>query len=189
MSDCVPFSTERLVLRRVEHTDFAALYEIYGNEQNSRFQFGPSWSPEQVEEFIVSQSNIYLGDPGVPFVLAATEKLSESLAGAVELTISSVEDRQAEIGFTFNPSFCGRGLATEAVNAAVGFAFKHMDLHRVYAGVDTRNEASWKLMERIGMRREAHFIHANREGDDWIDDFVYAMLDCEWNGKNTELRR
>jgi RimJ/RimL family protein N-acetyltransferase len=52
------------------------------------------------------------------------------------------------------------------------------------AAVDVRNEPSWRLMERVGMRREAHFVHDNLMGDEWIDDFVYAMLEDEWHAKN-----
>ena len=93
---------------------------IYGNEDHARYEFSPAWTVEQVEDLIYSQSDVFLGDPGVPFVFAA---------------------------------------------------------------VDTRNDPSWQLMERLGMRREAHFIHANLEGPDWTDDSTYAMLEHEWYAK------
>ncbi|TVQ00094.1 MAG: N-acetyltransferase [Planctomycetaceae bacterium] len=96
------------------------------------------------------------------------------------MTIQSVEEMQGEIGFAFRPDSGGRGLATEGVHATLGYGFATMRMHRIFAGVDTRNERSWKLMQRIGMRREAHFVHANREGDAWIDEYIYAMLDFEW---------
>ena len=184
MDDGLPLSTERLTLRRILHSDAAALLDVYGNEDNARFEFWPAWSSEQVDDFIISQSDVYLGDPGVPFVLCAIETETNALIGTVEITINSVKDRQGELGFTFNPDFGGRGLATEAVNATLGFGFSRMELHRIYAGVDTRNERSWRLMERTGMRREAHFVHANLEGEDWIDDFTYAMLEHEWQSMN-----
>ncbi|QDS95119.1 Spermidine N(1)-acetyltransferase [Roseimaritima multifibrata] len=185
MNDRLPITTERLSLRRLQPNDTAALLAVYGNEDNARFEFSPAWSAEQVNDLIYSQSDVYLGDPGVPFTLAAIENASEALVGSVQITINSVEDRQGELGFAFNPHFGGRGLATEAVNAALGYAFSAMELHRIFAGVDTRNERSWRLMERIGMRREAHFIHASLEGDEWIDDFTYAMLEDEWQATNT----
>ena len=184
MDDGLPLSTERLTLRRLQHSDAAALLAVYGNEDNAHFEFWPAWSTEQIDDLIISQSDVYLGDPGVPFVLGAIETETNSFIGTVELTINSVEDRQGELGFIFNPDYCGRGLATEAVNATLGFGFNRMGLHRIFAGVDTRNERSWKLMERIGMRREAHFVHANLEGEDWIDDFTYAMLEHEWRSMN-----
>ncbi len=184
MDDDLPILTERLTLRRLYHTDAIALFEIFGNEDNARYEFGDAWSPEQIDDLILSQSDVYLGDPGVPFFLAAVETETASLIGAVQLTINSVKDRQGELGFSLNPRYVGRGLATEAVYAALGYGFNSMGLHRIFAGVDTRNDKSWQLMERIGMRREAHFIHANLEGEEWIDDFTYAMLDSEWQPKN-----
>jgi len=183
VDDGLPITTERLTLRRLQPNDTAALLAIYGNEDNARFEFWPAWSAQQVDDLIYSQADIYLGDPGLPFVLAATE--TNNLIGAVQITISSVEDRQGELGLTFHPEFGGRGLATEAVSAAMGYAFSTMGLHRMFSAVDTRNERSWKLMERIGMRREAHFVHANLDGEDWTDDYIYAMLEHEWRGKNT----
>ena len=87
---------------------------------------------------------------------------------------------------SFNRIYTGRGLATEAVVAVMGFAFNRLGIHRICAGVDTRNERSWKLMERVGMRREAHFVDANYEDGQWIDDYVYAMLDLEWNDRYGE---
>ena len=184
MDDGLPIATGRMILRRLDRGDAVSLCDVYGNEGNARFEFGEAWSREQIDELILSQSDVYLGDPGVPFVLAAIETQSDVLIGAVQLTINSVEDRQGELGFSFNPKYGGRGLATEAVFAALGYGFDSMGLHRICAGVDTRNARSWQLMERIGMRREAHFVHANLEGADWIDDFIYAMLEHEWRAKN-----
>lgn len=184
MHDGLPIATGRIVLRRIDPTDAAALFEVYGNEGNARYEFGEAWSREQIDDLILAQADVCLGDPGVPFVLAVIETQGGALVGAVQLTIHSVEDRQGELGFSFNPEYGGRGLATEAVFAALGYGFNSLGLHRIFAGVDTRNTKSWRLMERIGMRREAHFVHANLEGADWIDDFIYAMLEHEWRAKN-----
>lgn len=183
MEDSLPLVTERLLLRRLSHTDAAALLAIYGNEENARYEFSGAWSPEQVDDLIRSQSNVDLGDPGVPYFLAAVEQQTGAVVGSVQLTITSVQDQQGELGFSFNRNYGGRGLATEAVHAVLGYGFAFMGLHRIVAGVDSRNERSWRLMERVGMRREAHFLHASLEGDEWIDDLVYAILDHEWRLK------
>ncbi len=180
MNNGLPLTTERLALRRLEHSDSVAMLAVYGDVDNARFEFGSAWTPEQIEDLIVSQTDVYLGDLGVPIVLAAIESKTGLLIGAVQITINSVDDRQGEIGFAFNSEFGGRGLATEAVYAARGYGFQSMELHRIFGGVDTRNKRSWKLMERIGMRREAHFVHANLDGDEWIDDYIYAMVESEW---------
>ncbi|TWT51464.1 Spermidine N(1)-acetyltransferase [Rubripirellula amarantea] len=181
MDDGLPLQSPRVTLRRLTSDDSLPLLAIYGNPQTAKFEFWPEWSEGQVADLILSQSDIYLGDPGVPFVLASVDRNSGVLIGSIQLTLTSVEDRQGELGFSFNPEFCGRGLATESVHAALGFAFSRMGIHRIFAGVDARNERSWRLMARIGMRREAHFVHANLIDGDWADDYTYAMLESEWS--------
>ena len=176
----LPVETARLFLRRVQPGDERALFEIYGDQDNAEFEFFSAWTFDQTCDLVQTQCFVSPGDPGVAFFLAAIERASQVLIGSVQVTILDPEDGQAELGFSFKRRYCGRGYATEAVNAALGYAFNSMDLHRIYAGVDSRNERSWKLMERIGMRREAHFVHANRSGDQWLDDYTYAMLEHEW---------
>lgn len=184
MESSLPLRTERLLIRRVLPSDVQDVFQIYGNQESARYQLQGPWSVEQVDQMIRAQAAIELGAPGVPLILAAQDNDTARVAGTVELTITSPQDRQAEIGFSFQPAYTGRGLATEAVNACLGIAFVMFEMHRVCAGVDTRNERSWKLMERLGMRREAHFLHANLEGDQWTDDYVYAILDSQWYAQN-----
>jgi RimJ/RimL family protein N-acetyltransferase len=87
----------------------------------------------------------------------------------------------AEIGWVFDPQFQGRGYATEAVRALLRLAFDALGLRRVEAYCFAENEPSWRLMERVGMRREAHTIAdgLHRDGT-WRDGLSYALLAGEW---------
>jgi RimJ/RimL family protein N-acetyltransferase len=178
--DTLPFDIDELILRRVEPEDRADLFEYYGNPEVARYEFWDPWRIEQIDDLIAEQPQFRLGDPGVPIVLVAELKPEGKVIGDCQLTINSVEDGQGEIGFTFNPAYSGRGLATKAVTAALGFGFTRLRIHRIVAAVDIRNEGSWHLMERVGMRREAHFLHDAHAKGEWIDDYVYAMLETEW---------
>jgi len=182
--DGLPIDVDELTLRRVKYTDGADLFEIYSNPEVAHYQFFEPWTPEQVEQLVYSQSDVFAGDPGVPFVLVAVIRANNKVIGDCQITINSVEDQQGEIGFTFHPEFTGQGFATRTVNAALGYGFTRLKLHRIMAAVDVRNEPSWRLMERIGMRREAHFVHDNLVNGEWIDDYVYAMLENEWHARN-----
>jgi len=71
----------------------------------------------------------------------------------------SWENRQGEIGFVFNPDYHGCGLATEAAESMLTLGFRAIGWHRIIGSCDTRNQAPARLMERIGMRREARFAH------------------------------
>jgi len=96
---------------------------------------------------------------------------------------------QAEIGWVIDPAYGGRGLATDAVEALLRYCFERVGVHRVVATCHAPNEPSWRLMERVGMRRESHVRRAGlhrREG--WIDGYSYAILAEEWRDRARLLR-
>ena len=183
-SNGLPIELDNLSIRRVEYRDASDLLEIYSNPNAAKYEFEGLWTADDIEDLLHSQADIYAGAPGVPLMLAVELQETNKVIGCCQITINSVQDRQGEIGFTFNPLYCGRGLATRAVDASLGYGFTSLQLHRIMAAVDVLNERSWQLMERIGMRREAHFVHDNLVDGEWVDDYVYAMLDNEWRAKN-----
>lgn len=88
---------------------------------------------------------------------------------------------EAGIGYLIDPARAGRGYATELGRALLALAFDELGVHRVTAGCYAENAASWRVMEKLGMRREQHGVrdswHAERG---WIDGYTYAMLAEEW---------
>jgi RimJ/RimL family protein N-acetyltransferase len=89
---------------------------------------------------------------------------------------------QGELGWAFDPAFGGKGYATEAVQALIGLCFGPLGLRRLHADCFFDNEPSWRLMERLGMRRELHSVkeslHRTRG---WLDGLSYALLAEEWD--------
>ena len=96
------------------------------------------------------------------------------------LFFHSVEHRSGEIGWVFHPGYSGRGYATEASHALLHLAFDELGLHRVIARVDARNEASLRLADRLGMRREAHLVSNEWFKGVWSDEIDFAVLEHEW---------
>lgn len=88
---------------------------------------------------------------------------------------------QAELGWVLDPAYAGRGYATEAVTELIRTCFEDLRLRRVTATCFTANVASWRLMERLGMRREVHTVRdsLHRSGE-WLDGYGYALLAEEW---------
>ncbi|MCC9146186.1 MULTISPECIES: GNAT family protein [unclassified Arthrobacter] len=88
---------------------------------------------------------------------------------------------QAEIGYTIAPEFAGRGYASEAVAELVRICFEELGLRRVVAECFADNTASWRVMEKVGMRREGRSRQGSlhRSGR-WLDDLRYALLADEW---------
>lgn len=87
---------------------------------------------------------------------------------------------QAEIGFTVSPDHQGKGYGSEAVKSLLGYLFHLMKMHRVIAVTDVRNIHSIGLIEKMGFRREAHFIKSTWNKGEYTDEFLYAILREEW---------
>jgi RimJ/RimL family protein N-acetyltransferase len=143
------------------------------------------WEPrtlDEVREVLqkkVEQSTLAEGQV---LTLAVAHQGSGTLIGEIVLVWLSRAHQTGEIGYVFHPDHSGQGLATEAARAGLGLAFDELGLHRVIGRLDGRNEASARLLERLGMRREAHFVQNEFVKGRWADEVVYAMLAEEWTG-------
>ena len=180
----LPLFIGELLIRQIERRDFKDLREYWSDPDVTRYNWGPL-PDDQIAAQIDDWAQVEVGGPGVALFLVAV--LDGKVIGDCPLTITSPYERQGEVGFTFNPRFTGRGLATRTVAAVLGFGFLQLGLHRMDATTDVLNERSWRLMERVGMRREAHFVHCRNINGEWVDDYVYAMLDSEWHDRHPEL--
>lgn len=101
--------------------------------------------------------------------------------GAPATLASQVRGVQAELGWSLRPEETGHGYATEAVEAALRICFDGMGLRRVVANCFVANTASYRLMERVGMRREAHTVRdALHPSGEWLDGYSYALTAEEW---------
>jgi [ribosomal protein S5]-alanine N-acetyltransferase len=172
-------STQRLTIRKFAAADAADLHAYLSDPQVYRFE------------------------PGEPVTLAEAEGLArERAAGtdfwAIQLTAAGTmighlyfaqavpaEWRTWELGYIMNPAFQRRGYGTEAAAALLRWAFAERPIHRVVAHCNPENPASWRLLERVGLRREGLLrknVFFRRDGDGaeaWTDTYVYAMLEEE----------
>jgi RimJ/RimL family protein N-acetyltransferase len=180
-SPTYPFLTERLALRPFEREDLDALHGMQSREDVTRYLY---WSPrsraetEQLLERV--QAMTWIDDASHTIRLATVLRGTGELIGDVSLRLVSRDHRQGEIGFVMHPAHHGRGYATEASRVMLRLGFEEFGLHRVVGRCDARNAASARVMERLGMRREAHFRENEFVKGEWCDELVYAMLAAEW---------
>jgi RimJ/RimL family protein N-acetyltransferase len=99
-----------------------------------------------------------------------------------DLGLHTLADRpgQVEIGFTLAREHQGKGYATEAVGCVLDYVFGQLGKHRVIAVTDARNAPAARVLERVGMRREGHFVENIWFKGEWADEYQYAMLEREW---------
>ena len=179
-----PIVTERLILRPFHEDDLDGLYAYQSLPEVARFLY---WEPRNMEEsraFLRQKmSASTVEKEGDWLVVAVVRRETGDLIGEVNLQWRSREHRQGEIGYIFNPSFHGQGFATEAAEAVLRLGFEELGLHRIVGRLEARNTASARVLERLGMRREAHLVHNEIVKGEWSEEVIYAMLRTEWDAR------
>jgi ribosomal-protein-alanine N-acetyltransferase len=112
--------------------------------------------------------------------LAIELKAEQRLIGRTGFTPLDLGTRTAVFAYVLHRSYGGRGYATEASRELLRFGFEVLGLHRIRAGCDTFNEESYRVMEKLGMRREAHFRKDALTQGRWRDTDIYAVLAEKW---------
>ena len=180
--------TKRLMIRPFTASDAADLYEYLSNPA------------------------IYEYEPGEPISIDHAMHLSQERAATTDFWAMELADsgkmighiyfkqiephelRTWELGYIVNPAYQGEGYATEAIAALLRKEFKEKQIHRVFANCNPENLASWKLLERVGLRREAllrrniFFRRAPNGEELWTDTYEYAILKEEADERLTEAK-
>ena len=175
-----PMTTERLSIRPALDADTAALFAYRSQPSvaqwltsfpSSREEWEPHFTERLHSQLVVERDGVLIGDlqldVGDPW---SQREVRDQAKGTM-----------AEIGYVFDPGYVGQGYATEAVRALLQVAFEGVGVRRVIAQCFADNEPSWRLMERVGMRREQHTRKdsLHRSGE-WLDGMMYALLAEEW---------
>ncbi len=169
--------TPRLLIRRFRPEDFEDLYEYLSDEEVVRYEPYPPYTREQCRLEAVRRSK---NEEFLAVCLQASGKMIGNLY------FSKREFGTWELGYVFNRHYQGCGYATESVEALLDYAFHEKEIRRVVASCNPCNQASWKLLERLHMRREGHelqnvYFKTDGEGKPlWQDTYQYAILSEEW---------
>jgi RimJ/RimL family protein N-acetyltransferase len=181
----LPFETPRLILRAFRPEDAAAFSAYRSEPEVARFQgWSAPYSLEQAQEFVTEMMQAVPGTPGQWYQIAMEEKASGQVIGDVAFHIEANSPQQAILGITLSGAAQGKGYATEAMQRLLQFLFEDLELHRVSAYIDVDNPASYQLVERLGFRREGHFIENTWFKGAWGSEYFYALLAREWREKH-----
>ena len=170
--------TERLVIRRFCIDDWCDLYDYLSQEETVKYEPYEVFTEEESKNEAKkrSEDNSFW---------AVCLKPSGKLIGNIYLAEQAFNTW--ELGYVFNAYFLGSGYATEAAHALIDYSFKEKNAHRIVAQCNPLNEKSWRLLERLGMRREGvllrniYFRRSAQGFPIWQDTYEYAILCAEWN--------
>jgi RimJ/RimL family protein N-acetyltransferase len=178
--------TERLIIRPITLADKNEIFEYRRDKETNKYQ---GWIPEKiedVEEFIgkiAEQINI----PDTWFQFVLMEKETRKIVGDLGIHFMDSENKQAEIGCTLNKVYQNKGYAAESVKCVIDYLFRNLNKHRIITSIDSDNINSIRLVERIGFRKEAHFIESLWINGKWVDDVIYALIQKDWDSIKKEL--
>ena len=184
LDPAAPIRTARLILRPFEMSDLPAVSDLFGRDDVCRYLL---WDPMNLDEARallerrVQQTRIEA--EGDAILLAAVDPASGRMIGELMLRVKSSPNLQGEVGWSLHPDFQGRGLATEGAGDLLRIGFEELGLHRIVAEANSRNTGSIRVMEKLGMRREALFVEAELFKGEWAGDVIYAILGSEWRAR------
>jgi RimJ/RimL family protein N-acetyltransferase len=185
MSEFERLDTTRLMIRHLRESDLETLVNYRSDNEANRWQI---WSENDIArgydtargaaliERTASKSPFAVDDS---FQFGVALRSTDQLIGDVYLGMDKT-GRQAELGYTFDKQMQGKGYATEALTKLLDHVFLEIGLHRVHATTDPRNEASVRLLRRLGMRQEGHLKQNLWFYGEWADDLLFAILASEW---------
>jgi [ribosomal protein S5]-alanine N-acetyltransferase len=172
--------TDRLILRRFTEDDWQDLYEYLSQEIVVKYEPYGIFNEEECKQEAIRRSK----DDAF---WAVCMKENKKLIGNIYFQqLEPIAFMTWEIGYVFNPAYHGKGYATEASRKIIQFGFEKAGAHRIIGKCNPENTSSWKLMERLLMRREAHFrkpafFRKSYEGKPiWHDAYQYSILDDEF---------
>jgi RimJ/RimL family protein N-acetyltransferase len=175
-----PLTTERLLLRELRESDFDDVHAYASLPDVCRYmEWGPN-TPADTRAFMDRNLTAQATWPRDSVSLAMELAAERQVIGSIRLTVGDRANQTGDIGYTLHSGYWRRGYVTEASRALIDVGFGVLGLHRIWADCDPENVGSWGLMEKLGMRREAHHREDKLIKGEWRDSYLYAILADEW---------
>jgi [ribosomal protein S5]-alanine N-acetyltransferase len=175
--------TKRLLIRKFSPNDYRDLFDYLSLPEIYHYEPGRPVSLEEARDLCAQRAQ------GADFLAVELRQAGKMIGHLYFHPVEPLKRMTWELGYIFNPAYHRKGYGSEAAAALVRHSFERPTVHRVMARCDPRNTASWKLLEKIGFRREGFFhnsgsVHADGNGTPiWTDVYEYSMLK-EWIGNS-----
>lgn len=170
----------RLYLRAIQLEDAEEIFNYKSDKENNKFQGFIPKSIAEVENFIQNRTAREINIENTWFQFVIVHQQTHKIIGDVGIHFLEGGNNQVEFGITIGADYQKNGYAKETVETIFSYLFKDLKKHRIIASLDPKNFASIRLMESVGMRKEAHFKKSLWIDNEWVDDVIYAILKEEY---------
>lgn len=177
-------TTERLILRGPLGKDKNPIFEIHSDSDVMKY-YGvkPYSSIENAQKHLEWLEKLHREEIGLRWVITLKEE--NQYIGDVGFYDYEKRHNRAEIGYILGKQYWGKGIMTEAINAALEYGFNEMKLNRIQALIDPRNKASKRVAEKHGFQYEGTFRDYEYEYGEYIDLDMYSLLQRDYKAINT----
>jgi [ribosomal protein S5]-alanine N-acetyltransferase len=172
-------NTTRLSLRTISPADVDDFYAVYSNPEVMRYWSTPPLANLEAASTLIREINEGIERHDIlkwGIALGSDNKL----IGSVTLFHLDFTHHRAEIGYAQGRAYWGQGYMKEALTAVINYAFESLELHRIEADVDPRNDASVRILERLGFQREGYLRERWQVNGEIQDAFFYGLLRPDW---------
>lgn len=171
--------TDRLVLREIREADFDALYRLQSDPEVKRYELTQPSTGRETQKSIRRSLRDRTGRTRWRYEIAVALRDDDRLIGNLDLVRIGWSGKTAHLGFMLDRSYWGQGYATEAAAAAVDYAFRHLGVKRVIAQCHPDNIGSWRVMEKLGMRRMKGGTKLRLGSGEWFRSVMYEVRDTQ----------
>lgn len=181
----IKLESQRLTLRPFTESDLHNVHEMLLKPESTLFN--PSSYSEDIKETqkLIDnwKSETNSGQDRKKFTFLIETTIDCTFVGVIGFDLIKLHYKNAEVWYKLNPGIWGKGYATEALERIIEFVFEDLKLHRIEAGCAVDNIASYKVMEKCGMIREAHRRKLLPLQNGWSDNYEYAILEEDYFSK------
>lgn len=177
-------TTDRLILRPFMECDAEDIQRLAGDPAiaDTTLNIPNPYEIGRAKEWIESLHPQF--EKGIRTVFAMVDRQTEEFVGAIEIRIDRRYQR-GELGFWIGKPHWNTGYCTEAGQAVLEYGFSRLNLNRIYANHFSRNAASGRVMQKLGMLHEGHARQHVKKGDRFEDIEIYGILKEEWEAIRT----
>lgn len=174
--------TQRLILRELRLSDIDRIYRYANDESINRYLlFGDLAKEDGARKYVQKAMASAALDTNIEqrmqYKLALLVKPEIDFIGSCWLDITDATHKRASIGYFIDNRYWGRGYATEAAKALLKYGFETLKLHRIEATCDADHQATRRVLEKAGLKREARLRQHRRRQSLWTDSCLYAIVE------------